>query len=180
MMTRDRPLSVSRKAHSAQYGPRVVWAISMVLVVSMVIVAPCRSEKVPLSLLQSLGGAVGVATPTPLSPVIGVYPVHLNFHQVCLDNCGTKVVKLFNAVSDPASILIVSNLTVESPFALVAPPATPFSIPGDGSAVNLTVRYCPPTLTKHARWLTISSSNATNSPHIVPLIGSGRRCIPLH
>src|SRR5687768_7802074 len=78
----------------------------------------------------------------PLSPVIGVNPTSLDFGSVCVGECRDRVVLIFNDVNDPKSLLTITELTAIGDPILVDPPATPFDIPGDGTTVPVTLRYC--------------------------------------
>jgi PKD repeat protein len=106
-----------------------------------------------------------------LTPVIGVAPEALSFGQLCPGNCRDLALALRNAAPDPESQLIVSDLIVHSPFSLVNPPATPLTIPGDGSLVPLTIRYCATGSGPQIGSLTIVAPNGLNSPLMVPLDG---------
>jgi PKD repeat protein len=108
-----------------------------------------------------------------LSPVIGVDPTTMDFGRLCPGDCRDGMVTLRNAVNDPESHLIISDLLVNPPFELVDPPETPFTIPGDGTLVPLTLRYCASAPGSQIGGLTIVSPNAYNSPFLVPLNGFG-------
>ncbi len=110
---------------------------------------------------------------TAVSPVIGADPASVDFGRVCV--CRDVVVDIFNAVQDPANILHVTGLAAapNPPFSLVNPPAVPFDIPGDGTRVHITVRFCPTAQGVQNGTFTITSSNASNSPFVVGLTGRG-------
>ena len=111
----------------------------------------------------------------PLTPVIGVNPTSLDFGSLCLGECRDLVVLIFNDVQDPTSLLTITELrTIGAPI-LVDPPATPFDIPGDGTTVPVTLRYCAESPVPHDGTLIVVSSNANNSPVEVPLRAAGNR-----
>ena len=110
-----------------------------------------------------------------LTPVIGVNPTSLDFGSVCLGECRDRVVLIFNDVQDPKSLLVVTELTAIGAPILVDPPATPFDIPGDGTTVPVTLRFCVESPGPHAGTLIVVSSNANNSPVEVPLSAVGNR-----
>ncbi len=107
----------------------------------------------------------------PLSPVIGVNPQSLGFGLLCPGQCRDGEVILRNAAPDPESQLVITDLVITLPFTLVDPPATPFTIPGDGTLVPLTLRYCASGSGPQNGALTIYAVNAANSPLLVPLNG---------
>jgi PKD repeat protein len=109
----------------------------------------------------------------PMTPVIGVSPQSLDFGQVPQGNCRDLELVLTNAVEDPTSLLTIVGLILAPPFSLVDPPSIPFTIPGDGSEVTITVEYCPSILGDQQRSLTIQAARAENNPLIVPLRGIG-------
>ena len=113
----------------------------------------------------------------PLSPVIGVNPTSLDFGSLCLGECRDLVVLIFNDVQDPTSLLTITELRTIGASApiLVDPPATPFDIPGDGTTVPVTLRYCADSPGPHDGTLIVVSSNANNSPVAVPLRAAGDR-----
>ena len=116
-----------------------------------------------------------------LTPVIGVNPPMLGFGLLCPGDCRDGVITLRNAVNDPESQLIVSELVANQPFSLVDPPATPFTIPGDGTEVPLTIRFCPTSSGPQIGALIVSATNALNSPLVAPLNGFGdpaAHCVP--
>jgi PKD repeat protein len=107
----------------------------------------------------------------PLSPVIGVNPIAIDFGTRCPGACQDAMVSVRNAVNDPQSRLVISDLVVTPPFALVDPPPIPLIILGDGSQIHLTLRYCAPGSGPEMGSLAIHA-NATNSPLTVPLSGT--------
>ncbi len=82
--------------------------------------------------------------PSPLTPVIGVDPDRLWFGDCILaGTCTDRTIDLFNAAADPTSILEVASVSVLGPsFSLAGGPPPPLSIPGDGTRVTYTVRFC--------------------------------------
>ena len=111
----------------------------------------------------------------PLTPVIGVNPTSLDFGTLCLGECRDLVVLTFNDVQDPKSLLTVTELRTTGAPILVDPPATPFDIPGDGTTVPVTLRYCAEFPGEQDGTLIVRSSNANNSPVWVPLRAAGDR-----
>jgi PKD repeat protein len=107
----------------------------------------------------------------PLTPVIGVNPSFLEFGLLCPGQCRDGELTLRNAAPDPESELIIVDLVITPPFSLVDPPQTPFTIPGDGTLVPLTLRYCASGAGSQSGALTIHAQNASNSPLVVPLHG---------
>jgi hypothetical protein len=81
-------------------------------------------------------------------------------------------VYLSNSADDPTSLLEVTGLTVggES-FSLFNAPALPITIPGDTSSVAITVRFSPTSPDSATGILTVTASNAVNSPYDVSLQG---------
>ena len=120
-------------------------------------------------------GIICAANPCALSPVIGVDLTSLDFGRVCQAQCRDLGIQIFNNVSDPTSQLHVTDLSATAPFSLVDPPQIPFDIPGDGTRVLITIRYCPSTPGPHSGTFNITASNAINSPLDVPLSGIGNR-----
>jgi PKD repeat protein len=106
----------------------------------------------------------------PMSPVIGVIPAALDFAVLCPGVCQDLVVALRNAVDDPQSRLVIAKFVVTPPFVLVNPPGVPLIMLGDGTHVNLFLRYCAAGSGPQMGSLTIYA-NATNSPLVVPLSG---------
>jgi PKD repeat protein len=134
-----------------------------------------------LGFLPTLAGAEP-SPPLPtvaLTPTIGVTPKSLDFGFVPPGSCSDHEVVLRNAVADPESQLIITDLVITAPFALVDPPSTPFSIAGDGSQVPLTIEYCASGAGPHDGMLTIHAARATNTPLMVPLSGSSTNLPPI-
>jgi chitodextrinase len=135
-------------------------------------------------LALSFGGlsSSAVADEMPaLTPVIGVNPTILDFGSVCLGECRDRVLLIFNDVQDSQSLLAITELTAIGAPILVDPPATPFYIPGDGTTVPVTLRFCVESPGGHDGTLIVLGSNAENSPLAVPLIAAGNRppfCVP--
>jgi PKD repeat protein len=120
---------------------------------------------------QILGGG------SPLSPVIGVAPVELDF-GVCtpVGESAEHTIEVFNGVFDPSSILHVTSAVATGPgFTLVSGPTLPLDIPGDGTRVTFTLRFTPPDPFHQAGAFTITAPGAVNSPRAVPLEGRGNR-----
>jgi PKD repeat protein len=127
--------------------------------------------------LGLLGASVAGAQPTPLTPVIGVDPTSLDFGRVCQGQSRDLTIDLFNNVSDPTSILTITELLTAAPFSLVSPPAVPFDIPGDNTRVTLTVRYTPSAGGPQNGNLSITGEEPIEGPNpvLVPLAGLGNR-----
>jgi len=106
-----------------------------------------------------------------LSPVIGVIPTSLDFGVLCPGLCRDTLVSVRNAVDDPKSRLVIADLLVTPPFALVNPPPLPLIIMGNGTQIQLFLRYCAAGSGPQNGSLTIHA-NASNSPLVVPLIGT--------
>ncbi len=138
---------------------------------------------VTLTVTDDAGGASSCATtaviddvgaPDPLTPVIGVDPPQLDFEYFPLSRCLEFSIALWNDVTDPCSGLVIEELSISgADFSLVDPPPTPFAIPGDASVIDLTVRCCPSVLGVVSGTLTITASEAVNSPVVVPLSVEG-------
>jgi chitodextrinase len=113
---------------------------------------------------------------TPLTPVIGVEPETLDFGScVPAGLCAELPLEIFNTVNDPRSILNVTGIQVAgSQFALAGGPEPPLAIPGDGTRVTYTVRFCA-TGDLATGALTVVAPGAANSPRNVPLRGAGNQ-----
>ena len=74
---------------------------------------------------------------TPLSPVIGVNPTSLDFSCTLVGQCDAEqTVDVFNDVSDPTSILEVTDFQITMGFFdIIGGPPLPVSLPGDGQTV---------------------------------------------
>ncbi len=111
----------------------------------------------------------------PLTPVIGVDPTSLDFGGcVLVGECADLTIDIFNDVTDPSSLLEVTAVLVSgAAFTLQAGPTPPFTIPGDGTRITYTVRFCPVNGNPASGTFTVEAGNATNSPREVPLSGTG-------
>jgi PKD repeat protein len=103
--------------------------------------------------------------------LIGVKPSELDFGSLCPGKCTDLELALRNADSKPGSQLIISDLIVAPPFALINPPTTPLTIPSDGTLVELTIEYCASGAGSQSGALLILATNAANSPFKVSLNG---------
>lgn len=112
---------------------------------------------------------------TPLSPVIGLAPTSLDFGRCTpVGQCAELTIDVFNNVNDATSILEVTSVVVNgSAFSLQAGPNPPLQIPGNGTRVTFTVRYCPTDGSPATGSFVVTASNATNSPQEAPLSGTG-------
>ncbi|MGD8396765.1 MAG: PKD domain-containing protein, partial [Candidatus Eiseniibacteriota bacterium] len=135
-----------------------------------------RKRTLVFSLAMLLWGISALSgTSVAQTPVIGVDPTSLDFGDcITVGETGTLTIDLFNDINDPVSILTITDLQVTgSGFSLEIAPPTPFDLPGDGSSVMLTLGFTPPSTALQSGELTITSSNAINSPVSVALSGSG-------
>ncbi|MGD8395624.1 MAG: PKD domain-containing protein [Candidatus Eiseniibacteriota bacterium] len=113
--------------------------------------------------------------PEPLSPVIGVDPLSLDFGCVDVGTCSESTIEILNDVVDPCSELEITGLTITGTgdVTFVSPPPVPVVLPGDGSTLQLTLRCCPTAPGPLSGALRIDSSNAANAPYEVPLTATG-------
>lgn len=88
--------------------------------------------------------SVRAQIPLPLTPIIGVLPVTLDFGSVPVGSHNDLTAELYNANSQPASLLRVHQITVAGTgFSLLNGPTLPVIIPGDGTRVPVTIRFAP-------------------------------------
>ncbi|HWN82450.1 MAG TPA: PKD domain-containing protein, partial [Candidatus Udaeobacter sp.] len=115
--------------------------------------------------------------PLPISPVIGISPSTLTFSRCLTPNfqCQNRIVRLFNNVQDPASILQVTNIQISGAGFTLTGPDPPLSIPGDGTRIDFTVRFCPINGNPTPGTLIFTSPNATNSPLVYSFEGDGNQ-----
>jgi hypothetical protein len=106
-----------------------------------------------------------VAAQAPLSPIIGIDPLELDFGRcVLIGECRDMTINVFNQKQNPSSVLNVTDVSVFGPaFSIVAGPTPPFQIPG-GQLVTFTVRFCPPDSMPQKGLFVVTASNAPNSP----------------
>jgi PKD repeat protein len=113
--------------------------------------------------------------PNPATPVIGISPDELDFSR-CLEpgsECEEGTFDLFNDVDDPASMLEVIEILVAGTGYTLLGPQPPFSIPGDGTRITYTVRFCPDTGLPTPGAITVSARLAANSPRVLSMSGDG-------
>jgi len=112
---------------------------------------------------------------TPLSPVIGIAPTALNFGSCTLvGQCAELTIDVFNDVNDPTSILEITNIVVNgAAFSRVGGQNPPYTIPGNGTRVTYTIRFCPTDGQPATGSFVVSAGNATNSPQEASLAGTG-------
>jgi PKD repeat protein len=131
------------------------------------------------TLLLAFGAAPAFALededsgPLPMTPVIGIAPDEINFSR-CLDpniECEERTFELFNAVDDPSSVLEVTGLLITGSDYSLLGPQPPLSIPGDGTRISYTVRFCPQTGNPVIGAVTISAPAASNSPRLISFTG---------
>lgn len=111
--------------------------------------------------------------PIPMTPVIGIAPDEINFSR-CLDpniECEERTFELFNAADDPSSMLEVTGVLVTGSDYSLLGPQPPLSIPGDGTRITYTVRFCPQTGNPVIGAVTISALRANNSPRFISFTG---------
>jgi hypothetical protein len=109
---------------------------------------------------------------TPLTPIIGVSSLELDFGTIPLGSPSYLNDELFNATPDSHSVLNVTAFVVEGDgFTIFAPPDS-LNIPGDGSSVVLPIRFQPTSSHTFSGTLRITA-NAPNSPFDVTLTGRG-------
>ncbi len=126
-----------------------------------------------LAVLAAFSATAALAESASLSPVIGVSPSSLDFGCVSVSACSDLTVQLSNAVSDPGSLLNVTGISVSGTgFSLASGPSLPVTIPGNGTTIPLLIRFCPQVAGSASGTLTVTASNAINSPRTVPLTGT--------
>ena len=110
-----------------------------------------------------------------LTPVIGIDPTSLDFGSCTLvGQCADLTIDVFNDVTDPTSILEVSSVVVNgAAFAIQSGPGGPYTIPGDGTRVTYTIRFCPTDGQAASGTFVVTAANATNSPQTAQLSGTG-------
>ena len=118
------------------------------------------------------GPAAGAADQlSSLTPVIGLEPDQLDFSR-CLGpgDCEERTFDIFNATNDPTSALVITVIQVTGlGFTLVDGPSTPVTIPGDGTRVTCTVRFCATAGLPTPAVITVFAAAASNSPEHVNL-----------
>jgi chitodextrinase len=112
---------------------------------------------------------------TPLSPVIGIAPTSLDFGNCTpVGQCAELTIDVFNDVNDPTSILEITDIVVNgAAFARAGGQNPPYTIPGDGTRVTYTIRFCPTDGQAATGGFVVSAGNATNSPQEASLAGTG-------
>ncbi len=108
-----------------------------------------------------------------LTPVVGISPETLDFGRcTALGDCDTLTVDVTNDVVDGCSKLEITMLDLAgSAFELIDPPALPLTLPGDGSSLPVTIRFCPPSAAAQAGSLTVTAPGALQSPRVLPITG---------
>ena len=111
--------------------------------------------------------------PQPITPVIGLVPDQLDFIGcIAIGSCVEKTFELFNDVDDPESILQITHLLIAGAgYSISDGPTPPVFIPGDGTRVTYTVRYCPESGEHTPGGVTIIAQVAHNSPRHLALSG---------
>ena len=111
--------------------------------------------------------------PQPITPVIGLQPQQLDFTGcIAIGSCVEKTFELFNDVDDPESMLEITHVSPSGAgYSISDGPAPPVFIPGDGTRVTYTVRYCPETGEHTPGGVTILARIAVNSPRHLALSG---------
>ena len=152
--------------------------ISWLAVLSLGLLATgALAADVPIATAQGIG-AGDESSILALTPKIGVTPDGLDFGKVCIGQCGDRVINLFNDVTDPTSILTITDLQITpAAYTLVNPPALPLQIPGNGSQVAITIRFCPQTPGVQPGTFTITAGAPVlpPNPRTVALTGTGNR-----
>lgn len=112
---------------------------------------------------------------TPLSPVIGLAPTALDFGSCTLvGQCADLTIEVFNDVNDPTSILEITTVVVNgAAFSIQSGQTPPYTIPGDGTRVAYSVRFCPTDGQAATGSFVVTAGNATNSPQEAALSGTG-------
>jgi PKD repeat protein len=111
--------------------------------------------------------------PQPITPVLGLAPTQLDFQGcIAIGSCVEKTFDLFNDVDDPESMLEITDILVAGAgYSISNGPTPPVFIPGDGTRVTYTVRYCPETGEHTPGGVTILARVAHNSPQHLSLSG---------
>lgn len=98
--------------------------------------------------------------------------MQLDFACVSLGDSIGATIQLSNVADDPLSMLHVTGITISGAgFLLAQGPLPPIYVPGDTTVVDLLIRFRPLVSGSVSGTLTITASNATNSPYSVPLTG---------
>jgi len=131
----------------------------------------CRT--ILLTALLSVGQPASSHADAPLTPLIGVGQTSIDFGTVPM---GTSIYineELLNAVRDSTSVLEITSIDIQGDgFGLYCPPDS-LDLPGDSTTVLLPVRFEAASAEEFTGVLTISASNAPNSPLEIPLSASG-------
>ncbi|MFL5352438.1 choice-of-anchor D domain-containing protein [Archangium sp.] len=139
----------------------------------------------PVTLLAAETAVLTVATDDPdfpsrtsalsgrgVKPNLVLDTTTLAFGEVRVGTSPTKTVTLTNTGSGPISITGLSTGT-GSPFSLVSPPATPFTLAAGGGNKVLTVKFSPTAEASSTGTLTITSPDADFTTSTVALSGQG-------
>ena len=109
--------------------------------------------------------------PQPITPVIGLDPDRLDF-MGCIEigSCVEQTFEIFNGVEDPESILEITQVLIAGAgYSIAAGPPLPVFIPGDGTRVSYTVRYCAESGEHVPGAVTVMARVAINSPRHLQL-----------
>jgi subtilisin family serine protease len=110
----------------------------------------------------------------PMSPLIGITPSTLDFGQTPIGSCKTVLAQVYNASSDPESVLEVSGISIDgADLTIEDAPSVPFVVPGDGSPVPVLLRVCPNEQGLSQGEFTVIAHQALNSPYEAPVLSEG-------